>query len=527
MYCNKCGAPIEDGNKFCPKCGNKVFNDEENKESIDDTTEVYDDAFKKAVNNKDEINLEKKDDVEKKVSNKKKPIKNNNSKNNINKNFAEGNEYKAPARKKKSEIFVVISVAVIIAIIAGAIVFRNNIKCAYYKNKYNKELDLNAKVDYAEKAFISLKNSSTKNMIKDSLSLLGEKDADSAEKKLDLIKDKLAMNEYRELTCSIKSGKINTLCENSKYEEALGEFEEMANLGEDIRKDKNYDDIMLNICADITGNSVEGSKNLLLEEDNVYYDNLDSNSNFDHIIEVKNNDSYSGYTVKVNLYAYKAGKYEHVDTKTFNKSYDGEFKGIYTCDKVDNQEKKAAYVYYSGNSSNSYCDAIAVIGVKDNKLVTIANVMGNEEVNCDDFNNDGIYEVFSKSTNDSGWFKVSWNGGAPKKIADENGGKAGSSSSTGKGSQTINVKTSDYIFSYSNTSYLSDYDLQDLDKNTLALARNEIFARHGYVFSEEPFVTYFKNKTWYNPNPNFKGDDSELNQYEIANYKKILEWEQK
>ena len=81
MYCNKCGAPIEDGNKFCPKCGNKVFNDEENKESIDDTTEVYDDAFKKAVNNKDEINLEKKDDVEKKVSNKKKPIKNNNSKN--------------------------------------------------------------------------------------------------------------------------------------------------------------------------------------------------------------------------------------------------------------------------------------------------------------------------------------------------------------------------------------------------------------------------------------------------------------
>lgn len=86
---------------------------------------------------------------------------------------------------------------------------------------------------------------------------------------------------------------------------------------------------------------------------------------------------------------------------------------------------------------------------------------------------------------------------------------------------------SDYIFSNSDTTYLSDYELENLDKNTLALARNEIFARHGYVFSQEPFVTYFNNKVWYTPNPNFKGDDSELNQYEIANYKKILEWENK
>ena len=88
-------------------------------------------------------------------------------------------------------------------------------------------------------------------------------------------------------------------------------------------------------------------------------------------------------------------------------------------------------------------------------------------------------------------------------------------------------QNSDYIFSNSDTTYLSDYELQNLDKNMLALARNEIFARHGYVFSEEPFVTYFNNKVWYTPNPNFKGDDSELNQYEIANYKKILEWENK
>ena len=40
-------------------------------------------------------------------------------------------------------------------------------------------------------------------------------------------------------------------------------------------------------------------------------------------------------------------------------------------------------------------------------------------------------------------------------------------------------------------------------------------------------MTYFNNKTWYTPNPNFKGEESELNKYEIENCKKIIEWEEK
>lgn len=495
MYCNKCGSLIKDGNKFCSKCGNKVFTEEEKNNSVDNVTEIYDDNFKETINNEDNNKFEEKD------------IK------------------KKPSKKRK--VLKIVSAIILLIIIISGVVFRNNIKCAYYTSKYNKVVDLNAKFNYAEKAFMSLKNSSTKKMIGDSLTALGEKDVDSAEKKLASIKDKLSMKEYKKLASSIKAGKINTLCKNSNYKEALAEFEGMVNLGEDIKKNKNYDYIMLNICSDIIGDSVKDSKNILIEEDNMYYGNLDSNSDFDHIIQVKNNNSYSGNTVKVNLYAYKNGQYEQVDTKTFNTAYSGEIKGVYTCDKVDNEDKKAVYIYYEGKSNNSYCDAVAVIGVNDNKLFTIANIMGNEEIGCEDFNDDGIYEVLSKSTNDSGWFKVSWNGETPKKIAEEDGKALGSSSKTGTGSQTINIKTSDYIFSYSNTSYLSDYDLEDLDKNTLALARNEIFARHGYVFGEEPFVTYFNNKTWYTPNPNFKGEESELNKYEIENCKKIIEWEEK
>ena len=69
--------------------------------------------------------------------------------------------------------------------------------------------------------------------------------------------------------------------------------------------------------------------------------------------------------------------------------------------------------------------------------------------------------------------------------------------------------------------------MRNLSKEKLALARNEIFARHGYIFKEEPFKSYFESKSWYSPNPNFDGSDSGLNDYEIANYKVIQYWEKK
>ena len=289
---------------------------------------------------------------------------------------------------------------------------------------------------------------------------------------------------------------------------------------------------MLNICANLTDNSVQSSKNLLIKEDNIYYGNLGTNNDFDYIIEIKNSDSTYNSKVAINLYSYNSdsGKYENVDTKNFYKAYSGEIKGEYVCDKVDDKDKEGLYIYYQESDSSAYTTykVISVIKISDdNKLSTIATIKGNRGADCDDFNNDGIYEVFSESTNEGGWYKVSWNGETPQKIANENGEKATASKTTGKGSTTTNLKTSDYIFSDSNTRYLSDYDLQGLDKNTLALARNEIFARHGYKFTQEPFVTYFNNKTWYTPNANFIGDDSELNKYEIANYKKIQEWEAK
>lgn len=75
----------------------------------------------------------------------------------------------------------------------------------------------------------------------------------------------------------------------------------------------------------------------------------------------------------------------------------------------------------------------------------------------------------------------------------------------------------DYIIYNSDTDYLTPADLSGYNKDSLALIRNEIYARHGYVFNQEPFKSYFNSKSWYHQNPSFKGNDSDLNEYEKAN----------
>ena len=46
---------------------------------------------------------------------------------------------------------------------------------------------------------------------------------------------------------------------------------------------------------------------------------------------------------------------------------------------------------------------------------------------------------------------------------------------------------------------LTEDDLVGLSKRELRLMRNEIFARHGYIFKSEDLQDYFKKKSWYIP----------------------------
>lgn len=81
-----------------------------------------------------------------------------------------------------------------------------------------------------------------------------------------------------------------------------------------------------------------------------------------------------------------------------------------------------------------------------------------------------------------------------------------------------------YIFEESNTKYLTDKDIKNLSKDTLALMRNEIFARKGYIFKEEPYKSYFGSKTWYRGTKDTVSE-SELNMYELENVNLIKKYE--
>ena len=62
-------------------------------------------------------------------------------------------------------------------------------------------------------------------------------------------------------------------------------------------------------------------------------------------------------------------------------------------------------------------------------------------------------------------------------------------------------------------------ELEIYDSETLALMRNEILARHGYVFKKAVYQEYFSAQSWYEENPDFSYDD--LNAVEMENVETI------
>lgn len=97
-----------------------------------------------------------------------------------------------------------------------------------------------------------------------------------------------------------------------------------------------------------------------------------------------------------------------------------------------------------------------------------------------------------------------------------------SSNLKGNDENDTDNNSGEYILPYSNKRAITSEDLKGLNKKQLALARNEIFARHGYTFPTEPYKSYFASKSWYKPNPNYTNDGKELSALERHNVKIIL-----
>lgn len=85
--------------------------------------------------------------------------------------------------------------------------------------------------------------------------------------------------------------------------------------------------------------------------------------------------------------------------------------------------------------------------------------------------------------------------------------------------------SSAYILPDSDTKEINDAMLEGLSAQELTYARNEIFARHGYVFQSEELNQYFESKSWYKPDSSVtQADVSELemkNAEYIRQYQKV------
>mgnify|MGYP003299994705 CR=1 FL=1 len=84
--------------------------------------------------------------------------------------------------------------------------------------------------------------------------------------------------------------------------------------------------------------------------------------------------------------------------------------------------------------------------------------------------------------------------------------------SNGKNYSNENISTNDYILQDSAVKELTEADLEGLSAKSLTYARNEIYARHGYIFSSTELNNYFSTKDWYIPNSSFDGTLSDLEQ---------------
>ena len=94
-------------------------------------------------------------------------------------------------------------------------------------------------------------------------------------------------------------------------------------------------------------------------------------------------------------------------------------------------------------------------------------------------------------------------------------GDAGEYGADENGVNYLGYTVEDYVFPYSSDTKLDPNELNKLPTELLSLARNEIYARHGWVFDDIDLQIYFNQHGWYTPL--FDNDSIELNKIEEIN----------
>ena len=90
--------------------------------------------------------------------------------------------------------------------------------------------------------------------------------------------------------------------------------------------------------------------------------------------------------------------------------------------------------------------------------------------------------------------------------------------------QQDETENSEYILPESDTRYVEQDEIDQLTKNEVRLAINEIYARHGRIFENSELREYFESKDWYDGTIEPEDfDEDVLNQYEKSNVKLLAD----
>ena len=97
------------------------------------------------------------------------------------------------------------------------------------------------------------------------------------------------------------------------------------------------------------------------------------------------------------------------------------------------------------------------------------------------------------------------------------------SAESNSSSSNSSEKSSDYVIDGTDSRYIDSSELEDMDERTLTLAVNELYARHGRIFTTPYIADYFNSKTWYSGTVSPSDfDESVFNKYERANKDTIV-----
>lgn len=81
--------------------------------------------------------------------------------------------------------------------------------------------------------------------------------------------------------------------------------------------------------------------------------------------------------------------------------------------------------------------------------------------------------------------------------------------------EEVEEETDFFVLPNSDIDYLKQSDIKGLNSAELRIARNEIFARYGYIFESEDLQNYFASLSWYYPDVNYNGYLTEVEKHNI------------